>query len=43
LTVAGERPKTVGDLPDREALELAVMARQRDRPAPLDDAIGTRV
>jgi hypothetical protein len=29
--------ETVGDLPDREALELAVMTRQGDRPATLEN------
>jgi hypothetical protein len=42
LTVAGDRPRRSGDLPDREALELAVMAREGDRPATLDHTIGTR-
>jgi hypothetical protein len=34
--------ETVGDLPDREPLELTVMVRQGDRPATLENAIGTR-
>jgi hypothetical protein len=34
----GGAAETVGDLPDREALELAVMARKRDRAATFDHA-----
>jgi len=36
-------PRTVRDLLDREALELAVMARQGDCPATLENPIGSSV
>ena len=35
--------ETVGDLPDREALDLAVVPRQGDRPATLDNPAGSGV
>jgi hypothetical protein len=34
--------ETVGDLPDRETLELAVMTRQGDRPATLENPTRSR-
>ena len=34
--------EAVGDLPDREALELAVMPRQSDRPATLENPTRSR-
>jgi len=34
--------ETVGDPPDREALELAVMTRQGDRPVTLENLTRSR-
>ena len=42
LVLTGDELATVGDLPDRETLELAVMPRQGDRPATLENPTRSR-